>query len=617
MFRTASRPLARARRMTEPGPVRLVLARFLAGVRAPLRGLRRAVHRRRHTPGGVGRPFRWRARPPTRVFTWSTCTLAAIFILWLLRSAFVLARGKPFPFPFDPDGRCESIGVSCAVLSGFVTPFLSLALASIAFLLWRLWSVQRPYAANARRQPRELVPSAEAVSGPIVGRDELCHVLMENLRDHGTCRPRVIVGGVGTGKTAVLVRLTQLLAENGAIPVPIGLRDAPRRLDFADLARERFIDEVADHLLSGAEGEKIWRKLLRDGRVVVLADGLEEALADTDLEHERDNIIRLAIRHAHLQRVPLVIASRPHAPLRDTDAAVCELEPLGEDAALTYVEGGESAEDERRLDWIVETADVTEAPFYLQITRELYRAGRLRHVAPGQDSVLDTRSNDRCALRLALLRTWEQALVQGYLRPEIPVNQAERQACVEILSGLACSGLGRDRPDVAFDDPQDEEITKEVRSRLDAIEAEPEAKLGGPDIDVRLAAIWGRRLGLVEPRGRGVRFKDGLMQAYLGSRLMEAVLRDYERQCAREALGFASSGQAPCPPGGGEPCPRDGREPCRSGGSALLRPGPSMLSALVLHSRRVNARAARTAAPVAGQIPPALTQARHISAFLI
>jgi NACHT domain len=612
--------------MTEPGPFRLVLARFLTGAGAPLQGLSQAIRRRRLAPGGMGRPRRWRARPPMRVLAWSTGTLAVIFILWLLRSAFVLTRGKPLPFPFDPDGRCESIGVSCAALSGFVTPFLSLALASVAFLLWRLRSVQRPYTANARKRPGELVPGAEAVAGSIIGRDELCHVLMENLRDQGTCRPRVIVGGVGTGKTAVLVRLTQLLARSGAIPVPIGLRDAQRRLDFADLARERFIDEVDSHLLSGAEGEKIWRRLLRDGRVVVLADGLEEALAHNDLAHERDNLIRLAIRHAHLQRVPLVVASRPHAPLRDTDAAVCELEPLSEDAALTYVEGGESAEDERRLDWIVETADVTEAPLYLRITRELYRAGRLRHVAPGQDSVLDTRSNDRCTLRLALLRTWEHALVQGYLRPEIPLNPAERQACVEILSGLACGGLGRDRPDVAFDDPQDEEIAKEVRSRLDAVEAEPEGKLRRPDIDVRVAAAWGRQLGLVEPEGKGVRFRDGLMQAYLGSRLMEAMLRDHERRCARAALGFVGGGEEPCPPGGEEPCapgcdescPHGGRAPCPRGDLALLRPGPGMLFALVLYSRRASASSTtRTAPTPPDQIPPALTQTRHISTLLL
>ena len=48
---------------------------------------------------------------------------------------------------------------------------------------------------------------------------------MADLHDRGV-RPHVLVGGVGTGKTAVLVRLTELLAEKRAIPVPVKLRDA-------------------------------------------------------------------------------------------------------------------------------------------------------------------------------------------------------------------------------------------------------------------------------------------------------------------------------------------------------------------------------------------------------
>ena len=87
-----------------------------------------------------------------------------------------------------------------------------------------------------------------------------------------------IVGGVGTGKTALLVRLTKLLAECGAVPVPVRLRDARRELDFRELAHERFLADAEDKLLSDAEGEKIWRHLCNNQQIVVLADGLEEAL---------------------------------------------------------------------------------------------------------------------------------------------------------------------------------------------------------------------------------------------------------------------------------------------------------------------------------------------------
>ena len=56
-------------------------------------------------------------------------------------------------------------------------------------------------------------------------------------------------------------------------------------------------------------------------------------------------------------------------------AAIIELEPLSEEAALQFVKKGGPARDANRLDWIVETADVAEEPLYLQITRQLHRAG--------------------------------------------------------------------------------------------------------------------------------------------------------------------------------------------------------------------------------------------------
>jgi len=61
-----------------------------------------------------------------------------------------------------------------------------------------------------------VTPTAGAIIDQGVGRDELCMAVMPDLRDR-TTRPHVIVGGVGTGKTAVLVRLTEYLAEKRAI----------------------------------------------------------------------------------------------------------------------------------------------------------------------------------------------------------------------------------------------------------------------------------------------------------------------------------------------------------------------------------------------------------------
>jgi hypothetical protein len=506
---------------------------------------------RRRDRSGVDEPQTWRPGPLIWAATFLTGFAVLAFLAWLAWSVFVIAHGGPSGFPYDPDRRCAQLGFSCGAISNFLTSGLLLALASF-FVLWRLFGLLRRYRTRARTESRELVPTAGSILDEVVGRDELCKVVMADLHERRT-RPHVLVGGVGTGKTAVLVRLTELLADKRAVPVPVRLRDAAEVLDFERLAQERFLSEVNPRLLSSSEGEAIWRRLRKEGRIVVLADGLEEALVGTTAEQERDNIIRAAIRKAHQQHLPLVIASRPHDPLRATEAAILALEPLSYEAALAYIGSDGTSEDERRLAWIVETADVAEAPLYLQITRELQVKGLLDPSSGGQHGVADTRGVDRSKLRLALLDTWRRALISGYLREDVPLNRAERIAAIEYLSALACVGLKSDRLEVEFDDLKPAtRISAEVQARLAKIDQDTRQTAGVWNIDVRLAAAWATQLDLVELRGNSVRFPHSLMQAYLGSRLLAVALQ--------------------------EPAYRE---------EALQHPGPGreFLIALVMHSR--------------------------------
>jgi len=488
-----------------------------------LTGLLGGPRPRRRDPKGVDEPGKWRSRRLLRAVTVLTGAVVLIFVLWLAWVGYLyFVRGGPSGLTLDPDHKCAAISFSCGVISNILASGVLLALAS-SLVLWRLFGLQRRYRAKARTESRELVPTAGAIIDQVVGRDELCEVIMADLHDRRT-RPHVLVGGVGTGKTAVLVRLTEFLAEKHAIPVPIRLRDAAVDLDFENMARDRFLNEVNPGLFSSAEGETIWRRLRKDGKIIVLADGLEEALVGTSAEPERDNIIRAAVRRAHQQHLPLVIASRPHDPLRATEATILTLEPLSYEAALAYIGSGG---DERRLAWIVETADVVEAPLYLQITHELQVKGLLEPTAAGQHDVVDTRGGDRSMLRLGLLQTWERALIYGHLREEVPLNRAERQAAIEQLSALACAGLMRDQLEVDFDDFPGGRICAEVQRRLAAIDQEARHLRGAGNLDVRLAAAWGAQLDLVELRGDSIRFPHSLMQAYLGSRLLDAALLDH------------------------------------------------------------------------------------------
>ncbi len=550
--------LRRARRAREPGGNVLLFTGAWSKLRKMSYGLRHRLRLFGLRHRGVDRPRRWLGRPMMTMTGWAIALVAVILVAWMLRSIYVVFfLRRPWSVPPNVDTLCRGVDVSCGAISGWITSLLSIALVSVVFLFWRFWRMDRRYRAKARQHARDLVPTAGPIFGKIVGRDDLCRVLMEDLRYSRSRRPHVLVGGVGTGKTAVVVLLTEMLAKRRAIPVPIRLRDADT-LDFSALAKDQFMETVNERLASAGEGEKVWRRLLQDGRIVVLADGLEEALSRAQDAEERDSKIRIAIRKAYDQRLPLLIASRPHTPLREMDATIHELEPLSKDAALTYVAEDGPAEDERRLSWIVETADVADSPLYLQITKEIYRLDMLDQIATRKAEVLGTPGDDPSKLRVRLLQTWQQAMIRGDLRPDVPLRPEEREAALVWLSALACVGLKDDSLEVRLDPAVNGKLQGEVDKRLAAIDSRTGGKLRLAAADRHLAAAWGARLGLVEPLASRVRFQHSLIQAFLGSQLMGAALRD--RDFVKEALY-------------GKP------------GRGRTGPGREFLIALVLHSR--------------------------------
>jgi hypothetical protein len=540
------------------GSLRLRLRRLWLRLSTPLvRGLR---SRRSYQRGRYAVQRRaWRGnRPLVRTTRLALLVGAVVFLLWVTRAVAVVISGNSELPPFDVDSACRNMSVSCGALAATFGLFLPLGLASMVFL-FRLQSVHRPFVRKARERPHEVVQTAGNAIGEIVGRDELCYTIIEGLRDPSTRRPHVVTGSVATGKTALLVRLTKLLAERGAVPIPVRLQDAQSMLRFRELARWRFLAEAEAVLQSDDEGEKIWRQLLKNDQIVVLADGLEEALIEGDAEQDRDNLIRLAIYQANEQRLPLIIASRPLDALRGVEAAVVDLEPLSQEAARQVLH---SDEYERRLDWIVETADVAETPLYLQIAYQLDHARLLEYVSPIREGErLDLRSIDRAELRLRLLDTWMEGLIRGHFPPGLALSRRDRQATVEQLSALACIGLREDRLVVRFEELEGtgaqgnpaatRGVVGAVEPPLAIIEAvRAQLQKLGYGLDIKLAAIWGTRLGLVEARGDGVCFLDSIMQAYLGSRLIHLAMTDAQY--------------------------RD---------RALWDPGRELLIALVMHSR--------------------------------
>ena len=533
--------------------------------------------RRRAHPGPpprVDKKRHWRGSSPlkrgVRALVYGGGLLLLAALAWAVDAAF---RHRSFTF----DNRCQQRALSCSVLASFLVPLLTLALVSALFLLGRLWYLRRRYLRTARSRPQDVVPTAGSIIGDVVGRDELCRVIIADMRDGQTRRPHVVVGGIGMGKTALLVRMTKLLAHQRAVPVAIRLRDAQTSLDFRELAREKFIADLQPNILSDAEGEKVWRQLLKEGRIVVLADGLEEALIQPSTEAERDNLIRLAIRRANKDGLPLVVASRPHNPLRGTEAALVELEPLSEEAALDYIQHANPVEDEQRIDWIVETADVTEAPLYLQIARQLNRAACWSTSRPTPRITSWTPAaltGPTCGF--ACSRLGSRRLSPGTSPAELALSREDRVAAIEQLSVLACIGLRHDTLQVELKEFEKLErqsrkgspvpIIEEARRQLDAVER---------PFDIRLAATWGTQLQLVEAQENAVRFPHSILQAYLGSRLMGPAMADSEFR--KEALGNAGRELliALVMHSRAEPKQRTARQPAGSDAAAPVRAAPT------------------------------------------
>ncbi|SIR89080.1 NACHT domain-containing protein [Micromonospora avicenniae] len=465
-----------------------------------------------------------------RGLRWAIIATAAVLVVWTAYS-LVLTVLDTEPRFLPVSKWCAGQpprSYYCGQVEGFVKGPLILALGIAVFLLWRYLRVRRWYDHNALRNRRMVVPTAERdISGVhVVGRDELCDLMIERLRDEHHRRPLLLVGGIGTGKTATLVRLAELLMATDVVPIGIDLRTvtAPEQLDFRRLAQAQLERTIDTQLHAAGEADKVWRRLWLENRIVVLADGLEEALADTDQPTDRDSLLREAIRGAVRERLPLVVASRPADPLRGLDALLLQLEPLAQGAALEYVQSrsrrSDAGQRSDRIIGLVKAADVADSPFYLRVIGQLYEIDRLDRVEP--------EGQGRSALRWRLLEEWYQATVAGDLYEDYGMPPTERSDTIEVLSALACLGLRDNQQSVrttalsgadGTPDAGRQWILAELRCRLHKLSAD------NPQ-DIGLAETTGDALNIVVKGQDGVRFQHGVIQAYLGSRFLTAALRD-------------------------------------------------------------------------------------------
>jgi hypothetical protein len=455
---------------------------------------------------------------PWRDHQWASLALVGkalgVLVLFVVLGYAVFTVGPGNDF-LNVDQPCQDSEVACNVVIEVGATGLLLLFALATFVFWRVRIVANRYRRLARDEAPELLPTATHVR-KVVGRDALCRII-ENDLAVAESRPQVIVGGAGTGKTAVLVRLTERLASRRRlgdllrrrrryVPIPLALREVPAQdLRFLELAKRKFLSRIDRWALTDDEAEKIWRQLCDERRVVVLADGLDEALLGSTA---RERTIQLAVEEAKDDDLPLVIASRPDDVLSGLDVAVIELEELSANEAVTYIaEGSRDGDRDTVLDntrAVAVEAAVVELPLYVQLAHELNRLGRLPDLKP---------DGNRLSLRVQLLDKWIDGLLQGHLPRDLQVlsRPADRKLAIWGLEGMACAAVSTNQLEVRF-----EQLSRNPRIDED----------GELSRKARLVARTGESLELVEAQDDAVRFRDTLMEAYLGARRMPRVLRD-------------------------------------------------------------------------------------------
>jgi hypothetical protein len=355
---------------------------------------------------------------------------------------------------------------------------------------------------SKRTDEAPAMPASTALSlvDEVVGRERLVEELATELDEGGTAL--VLVGPTGSGKTMVLLKLTQELTRRGQVPVPVSLRDRDT-VDFEGLARDAFHEAFPQR--TEEEADKQWRWLRRRGLITLIVDDLEKSSA-------RPVEVARALEAAAAHHLRIIAACRPNGipanlkrgridlpELRGEDVKQCLI-----DAAVMTMRDTESEEAQlilhetrERVEKIVEDAAVPSTPYYLAIGQVLAATGQLRHLDPPE----------RGAARRTLLDAYRATVETCTLRPEAALSEATRKRVLDGLEPIAYARLwcAKTVEDVA----------------AAAIELE-ERPLGRPadsePLEPRVVIEYAQRLGILEQRFDGlVRFGHPTTLAYFAS----------------------------------------------------------------------------------------------------
>ncbi|MGH2699476.1 MAG: NACHT domain-containing protein [Actinomycetota bacterium] len=362
-------------------------------------------------------------------------------ILWCLLLVLLVSAGG-LAFSRIPDRACEGRNMGCGFVANIAfTSILGLA-GYLYFVTFRRRRTLKRYLRDAKRIPDRLFkapPSGIRVE-QVIGRDQLYERVTAELQASSRGGAVLVLGETGSGKTTFLLGMTGYLARIGAIPITISLRGQPAPLQLRKLARQQFLDYIDVDLRAGGDADRVWRTLLAERSVVVLADGLDEAAHGSSFEG-LDAACK-ALDAAGAAELPVLLTSRLEAAPPSGEFPAFNLDPLTSTEAVDYILARakrsaaahlstgpqrDEAGYRKEIGEIVELAGIARTPFYLNLTADLLAAGRLHRLSRQSPGLV----------RVGLLSAYIEAIEAGKMTGQETIAGIPRDSVISALGPIA------------------------------------------------------------------------------------------------------------------------------------------------------------------------------------
>jgi hypothetical protein len=438
-------------------------------------------------------------------------------IVWTVALGIVIGLVLVTAFVLHENSACDSHPFACNLSTEIIGTGIVAGIGAL-FFVWKLRRIVRSFAEVVREHSDSLlgVEKPSSLAGH-EGYDDLFTQLARDLLTEqasrvqtglpSECAPvqgKLITAGAGSGKTTALVYLAEFLARHQVVPIPISLRGQAEPVNLVELARQQFCSSVVTRTAFGDQGDRVLARLRARGQVVILADGLDEAMPGAS-RSQRELALTAAIRDALESRIAVIATWRSADLGRELPLSRIELPKLEGFHAVEFLCGNPDADTP--LAETILAAELSETPFYLTIAEPLVQAGVL----------VDWKGDEMFGLRVGLLDRYVDALCDGTVLPEADLLPdatragGDRRVVIEGMSGLALGMIGRRSASVRLDKVQDW-IERPVPGGPAG---------GGKAVNVHGLVEGGRSLGLFELGDQETgQFTHSVMQSYLASRVI-------------------------------------------------------------------------------------------------